>query len=72
MSGVGRASMISLLTSLCTLATLFCLAGGPRLVRSLLRAPEGYEDEAGFHHVEHAASPGGVVVPDLGRRSLHL
>jgi hypothetical protein len=64
--------MLSLITSLCTLAALFCLAGGVRVLRSLLRAPEGYEDEAGFHQVEDTAARAGMVAADLGRTSLHV
>ena len=64
--------MLSLITSLFTLAMLFCLAGGVRILRSLLRAPEGYEDEAGFHYVEDTAERTGLVASDLGRTSLHV
>lgn len=66
--------MTTLLTiNLCTLATvLFFAVGGLRFVRGVLRAPEGYEDEGGFHYVEAGAAASEVLVADLSRKSLHV
>jgi hypothetical protein len=71
--GSGFAMTTLLTINLCTLATvLFFMVGGVRFVLGVLRAPEGYEDEGGFHYAEEGAAGTDVFESDLGRKSLHV
>ena len=60
--------------ALVTLGAVLLVLGSAVLIRGLITAPEGFEDESGFHpgNVQlHPLSPQSVVIERRTRRSLH-